>query len=99
MPSCFSCFSTKKESSGPGPEPTSVSQVIAERAKSISQETVRTRDTDDEFQLRLQGFDESDPEFQAAKDEKIKRKSQDMEAKRKAEEDLEEHFQRRLQAV
>ena len=36
---------------------------------------------------------------QIIEDEKIKRKSQDMEAKRKAEEDLEEHFQRRLQAV
>jgi hypothetical protein len=96
----FSCFGAKKESSSAAPAPPSVSQVISERAKSMSQEMARSRshktEDDDEFQLRLQGFDENDPEFKAAKEEKIKRRSQDMESKRKSQE---EDFQRRLQGL
>ena len=96
--SCFSCFGGKKEPSGAGPAPTAVSTTLGERAKSMSQDMARSTKSqdDDEFQLRLQGFDESDPEFQAMKDEKVKRRSQDMEAKRKSQE---EDFHKRLQGM
>jgi hypothetical protein len=94
---CFSCFggSAKKESPAPVPD---VTKVMTERAKSMSQDMARSTKTedDDEFQLRLQGFDENDPEFKAAKEEKVKRRSQDMESKRKSQE---EEFHKRLQGL
>ncbi len=97
----FSCFGHKKESSEPAPAPVvrPGSQVTAERAKSMSLDIARsasTCTTDDEFQLRLQGYDESDPEFKALKEEKIKRKSQDMESRRKSQE---EYLHKRLEGL
>jgi hypothetical protein len=93
---CFSCFGAKKEQSGPAPA--AVSSALGERAKSLSQDMARSTKSqdDDEFQLRLKGFDESDPEFQALREEKAKRRSQDMEAKRKSQD---ENFQNRLQGL
>lgn len=95
---CFSCFGGKKEPSGTGPAPTTVSTTLGERTKSMSQDMARSPKShdEDEFQLRLQGFDETDPEFQAMKEEKVKRRSQDMEAKRKSQE---EDFHKRLQGL
>ena len=100
----FSCFGHKKQSSEPAPAPPprpgSDITVTAERAKSLSLEIARSASTcttdDDEFQLRLQGYDASDPEYKALKEEKIKRKSQDMESRRKSQE---EYFHKRLQGL
>ncbi len=94
----FSCFGYKKESPVPAPVQPAASNVIAERAKSMSLDMARstTTEDDEEFQLRLQGYDVTDPEFKAAREEKIKRKSQDMESRRKSEE---EYFHRRLQGL
>jgi hypothetical protein len=96
--SWFSCFGGKKEPSAGSTPTTAPPASLGERTKSMSQEMVRSPKSqdDDEFQLRLQGFDESDPEFQAMKEEKVKRRSQDMEAKRKSQE---EDFQKRLQGM
>ncbi len=49
-------------------------------------------ESDDVFMMRVQGYDDND--VQAAKEEKIQRRSQDMEAKRKSQE---EEFHKRLQ--
>ncbi len=89
---CFSWLGNKK--SAPPP----VSQVMAEQAKRISQDMVRkaVKDADDDFMLRVQGYDENDPVIQAAKEEKIKRRSQDMENRKKLEE---EDFHKRLEGL
>jgi hypothetical protein len=94
----FSCFGLKKQSLEPALVK-QTSQVIAERAKSMSLDMARSTSTaadDDEFQLRLQGYDPSDPEFKALREEKMKRRSQDMESKRKSQE---EHLHQRLQGL
>ena len=72
---------------------------MAERTKSMSLDMARstgTAEDDDEFQLRLQGYDDSDPEFKALREEKMKRKSQDMESRRKSQE---EHLHKRLEGL
>ncbi len=71
---------------------------MAEQAKRMSQEMARktTKDADDDFMLRVQGFDEDDPAILAAKEEKIKRRSQDMEARQKTKE---EEFHKRLEGM
>ncbi len=89
----LSCFGFKKAQ--PSPAPTSV---LGE-AKRISQEAARAVDDDDDFALRMAGFDNDDPEIKAIQQEREKRRSQDMEeqaARRKAEE---ESFLRRLQRM
>jgi hypothetical protein len=71
---------------------------MAEQAKRMSQEMARktAKDTDEDFMLRVQGFDEDDPAILAAKEEKIKRRSQDMEARQKVKE---EEFHKRLEGM
>jgi hypothetical protein len=93
---CFPCFGAKKDSSVPAPE--AFTQVIAERAKAISMELARPPVTDDELNLRLQGYEEDDPELQAVREEKIKRRSLEMEAAEAKHKSEVEHFHRRLQA-
>ena len=95
----LSCFGVQKKSTEPVPVVRSSSQVMGERAKSMSLDMARSTSTvgdDDEFQLRLQGIDPSDPEFKALKEEKMKRRSQDMESKRKSQE---EYLHNRLQGL
>jgi hypothetical protein len=95
----LSCFGVKKQSAEPAPVAKPSSQVIAERVKSMSLDMARSTSTagdEDEFQLRLQGYDPSDPEFKALREEKMKRRSQDMESKRKSQE---EHLHQRLQGL
>ena len=71
---------------------------MGDQAKRISQDIQRKKfsSTAEDFNLRVQGFDEDDPEIQAAKIERQTRRSQEMEAKKKEEE---EAFQRRLQQM
>jgi hypothetical protein len=93
----FSCFGVQKKGLETTPIPSS-SQAIAERTKSMSERTksmsldmarsTGTVEDDDEFQLRLQGYDVNDPEFKALREEKMKRRSQDMESKRMSQEQL-----------
>ena len=102
----LACFGFKNQSSAPVRPPVDeVNRVISERARSMSQEMARSQgsrssganDDDAElFQLRLQGYDESDPEFKALKKEKTLRRSLDMEAKRKSQD---ERFRNRLQGL
>jgi hypothetical protein len=100
----FACFGFKNQSSTPVQPPVDeVNRVISELARSMSQEMAssqgsrssRADDNDPElFQLRLRGLDESDPEFKALKEEKALRRSLDMEAKRRSQD---ESFLNRLQ--
>ena len=97
----FSCFGEHSHESAP--VALSGSQIIAERANSLSLDIARSTSTtedDDEFQLRLQGYDDSDPELKALREEKLKQKSQDMESKRRLQEEvLEEYLHRRLEGL
>ena len=90
---CFSWLGAKKVST-----PSTGTKVMGDQAKRISQDIQRKKasSTEEDFNLRVQGFDDDDPEIQAAKIERQKRRSQDMEAKKKEEE---EAFQRRLQRI
>ena len=71
---------------------------MAEQAKRMSQDMARktAKNEDDDFMLRVQGYDEDDPVVKANKDEKIKRRSQDMETRKKMEED---DFHKRLEGL
>ncbi len=90
---CFSWFGAKKAST-----PVAATKTISDQAKRISLDIQRKKNssTEEDFNLRIQGFDDDDPEIQAAKLERQKRRSQDMEAKKREEE---EAFQRRLQRI
>jgi hypothetical protein len=95
---CFSWLSgTKPASSAPAPS-ASPANVLADQAKRISQDIQRKRagNSDEDFNLRVQGFDEDDPVIQAARLERQKSRSQEIERKKREEE---EAFQRRLQRV
>ncbi len=91
---CFPCFGAKKEAQSPEV----FTQVIAERAKAMSMELARPTVTDDELHLRLQGFEEDDPVLQAVREEKVKRRSLDMEVAEAKKKSQVENFHRRLQA-
>jgi hypothetical protein len=90
---CFAFLTGSAKKKAPAP-PAQQAKLLAEtrrvsqsfRSKSSSSES------DSDFMMRVQGFD--DEQIQAVKEEKIKRLSQDMEAKRKSQE---EDFHLRLQ--
>ena len=88
MTGIFACFGVKK-SKAPA------SKALGNQAQRISQEVARAEDH--EYALRLQGFGDEDPEMKAAKEERIKRTSQDMEARISMRKSQEADYIRRLQ--
>jgi hypothetical protein len=84
----LSCFGFKKKTS----TLMDTTQIIGFQAKRISGELERK--SDQEFALRMQGFEEDDPAIQAKREEENKRKEEAIEAQRKEEE---EAFRRRMQ--
>ena len=92
--SLFSCFGFKKKTQPPAPTST---QFLGE-AKRISQEAALAVD-DTDFALRIAGFDNDDPEMKAAKEERVKRRSQEMEAQAAKRKSEEEAFIERMQRL
>jgi hypothetical protein len=91
--SCFSWLTGAKQEAPPPAAP----KAIGDQAKRMSQDLQRKKaDSEEDFNLRLQGYDDDDPVIMAAKLERAKSRSQEMERKKKEEE---EAFQRRLERM
>ena len=88
MPNILSCFCLKKKAS----KTVEPAQVVAYEAKRISAEIERR--SDDEFALRVRGFEEDDPIIKTKRTEEIKRREEAIEAQRKEEE---EAFRQRME--
>ena len=69
-------------------------RIMEDEARRISQDIKRIKPTDEEYNLRVEGFDDDGPVIQAAKLERRMRRSQEIIAERREED---EAFQRRLQ--
>jgi hypothetical protein len=94
MPGILSCFNLNgKGSPQPGPR-----DAIAYQARRISREIERK--TDEEFLMRMQGFESDDPAILAKRSEYKKRRQEALrreeEAQRKEDE---ERFQQRIQRL
>ncbi len=89
--SLFTCFGIKKT------PPPPANSVVGE-AKRMSQDAARAAGEDD-FALRVEGFDDDDAEIKAIKEEREKRRSQDMEAQAAKRKSQEEAFVRRLSGL
>jgi hypothetical protein len=88
MPNILLCFCLKKKAS----KTVEPAQVVAYEAKRISAEIERR--SDDEFTLRVRGFEEDDPIIKTKRTEQIKRREEAIEAQRKEEE---EAFRQRME--
>ena len=81
--SCFPVSWHRKDT------PPSVSQMLAEGAKRMSQDLAREMPPtpEDEFCLRLRGFERDDPIVRETREERIRCQYQTIEAKRRLEEE------------
>ena len=87
----FACFGIKKTQAPP-------SHRIVGEAKRISQDAARATE-DEDFALRVAGFEDDDPKMKALKEERELRKSQDMEAQAAKRKSQEEAFVKRLSGL